>query len=322
MKKRLILIIAVIAGLAVVVNADVTIQRKSVLSSLMGLGGSESQDNQFIKADKSCHDMSTAFTSGMMKKLTGGKASGESQIVRLDRQLVWNLDPQKKTYTEMTFAAMKEMMKQAMAQMGDSGLKSDDENLYTWTIEMQPAGNNETVNGFDCKYAAGKAVGVNKRTPADTVIIDYQNWFGQNVAGEKELRQYEENYAAALGLDKMEIQQGMQQFLNSYGEQFKKLADNFKDVGGYPIKTIIEVTKIGAAKKVSETGEQEEKESQSGIMGKLGGKLGKMMAQKDDKGGGPAKPFSMTTEVLKIETSTIDDGKFEIPAGYKKIEKK
>jgi hypothetical protein len=314
-----------ILGFSVIARADVTVQRKIALSGLMGMS-TEGQDNQYIKGDKSYHDISSKFTSGIMKTMTGGKSNSQQQIIRVDKQLIWQLNQEKKTYTEMDFATFKQSIEQAPSMVAGSEEKPNDSSDIVWSIEVKPSDKNETINGFNCNYISGKATGISKKDPGDTVIIDMQYWLCKNVAGERELLEFQDNYARAMGLDELQMQQGMQTMFKNYGDQFKKMADEMGKIKGYPIKTAVDITsskvKSGYSEKDS-SGSEDQQQSISDIMGKLGGKLGDNMIGKDDKkekSDNPNKTFSMTSEVISISIGAIDAGKFEIPVGFKKQE--
>jgi hypothetical protein len=327
MKKNLILVLALMLGLLAMAHADVTVQMKTSLSGLMGMS-TEGQDIQYVKGDKSFHDISSKFTSGIMKTMTGGKSNGTQQIIRIDKQLIWNVNQENKTYTEMNFDAFKQTVEQASSMMEGMQDKPEDPNDIVWTTDVKVSDKNETINGFDCKLVSGKATGISKKDPADTVIINMQYWLAKNVTGELEIQAFQQNYAKALGMDEMELQQGMKAMLKNYGDQFKQLADEIAKTKGYPVKTAIEVSASKTKTGSTESGaveNEEQPQSVAGIMGKLGNKLGKKAAGKDDKkekADNPNRVFSMTTEIISISTSAIDESKFEVPAGYKKQEMK
>jgi hypothetical protein len=322
MRKTLLITAAAILGLAIIAQADVTVQMKTTFSGLMGMS-TEGQDVQYIKGDRSFHDVSSKFTSGIMKTMTGGKNNGTQQIVRIDKQLIWNIDANNKSYTEMNFDAFKQSLEQASSAMEGMQGKPEGPKDYTWTVDVKTSDKSETISGFDCKLVTGKATGVSKKDPADTAVILMQYWLGANVTGQQEIQAFQQNYAKSLGLDEMELQQGMKAMFNNYGDQFKELAAEMAKTKGYPVKTAIEVTssktKSGSSESEASSGEDQQ-QSISGIMGKLGGKFGKKATGKDDKKEKDSNPntvFSLTTELISISTGAIDNAKFEIPAGYK-----
>jgi hypothetical protein len=323
MKKNLMLVIVAVVGLFVISQADVTVQMKTTLSGLMGMS-TEGQDVQYVKGDRSFHDISSKFTSGMMKTMTGGKSNGTQQIIRIDKQLIWGIKPEDKSYTEMTFDMFKKSLEQSLAASQEANKKPDEPGDINWVVTVKTSDKIEKIGGYDCKLITGKAIGISKKDAKDTTTIVMNYWLGNNVTGEQELKAFQQNYAKAIAIDEMELQQGMASMMGNYGDQFKQLGEEMAKTKGYPIKTAIDVfsstTKTGTSEKMGE-GNEEQAQSMADIMGKLGNKLGKKAAGKDDKKAAddnPNKIFSMTSEIISISTGAIDDSKFEIPAGYKK----
>jgi hypothetical protein len=322
----IVLVMAMFFGLAIVSQADVVIQKKSSIDNMAGVGGTESSETQYIKVDKSRTEISTKFTSGIMQTMTKGKSTDNIHIVRIDKSLEWNLDTEKKTYTEISFADMKIFLEDARKNYSDSGKPSKEESQYNWTFDVKRSDQVENINGFECKNILAKATGVNKKDPADTIVMNYQNWYGTNISADKEIRAFQENYARAMGIDNLTAEQGAERLLSAYGNQFKQLAESFKDAKGYPVKTKIELGNRGKAKN-TENAESGDKANAEQAMSSLMGKLGQKMAKKDEgksdkKTDASNMIFSMTSELLSIESRPVEDTKFEIPADYKKQAKR
>jgi len=317
--------------LCISVSADVTVYQKSTMDNLMGMGGSEVTTTEYYKSDRSCRETGTKFTSGMMKFATGGKETKSMEIVRLDKSLIWDIEPKEKSYTERDFASMKEFMEKGFAteEMEEEKPPAEDEDEYIWTVDVKKSDKVENVNGFDSRNVTSTATGVNKKNQADTTIVKMKYWLSENVPGMQEVQNFQKNYALALGMDQMAMQQGMGQMYASYAGQFGKLAEAMKDVRGYPVRTIMEIEKTGMPKKetkLDESGEEKDNDEESidenssptQIMGKLGKMMGKKAVKKDDKKVEKSNfMFSITTDVTKVESSAISDSKFEVPGGYK-----
>ncbi len=323
MKKSLISLIAAVIGLFAIAHGDVTVEMKTSLSGFMGMK-TEGTDIQYIKGDKSFHDITSKLTGGLMNAIPGDKSSTNQQIIRIDKKVIWSLKPENKSYTEMTFDMFKQSMDQAAAAMQEMDTEPEEPEDIVWTITVKTSDKSEKIAGYDCKLVTGKAVGINKKDPKDTTTIIINHWLGENIAGGQEINAFQENYAKAMGLDKMDLGQGMASIMKSYGTQFKELAEKMARTNSYPVKTRIEVlsstTKTGTSESMDE-GDEGQSQSVADIMSKLGNKLGKKAAGKDDKktqDDNPNRIFMVTSELVNISTAPIDDSKFEIPAGYKK----
>lgn len=317
----MIICVLLVAVAAFPCRADLTIKRETTLGNFMGLGSTKSTEIQYIKGDKSCDETSTEFTGGLMKMTTGGKTMHHSQIVRLDRQLIWNIEPDEKKYSELSFAKFKQMMEQTMKQAADPQL--GDENDYDWKTEVKVRSGKENVNGFDCRLIEGISVGVNKKKPADTVTINIKYWHSQSIPGAGELNKFQENFAKAVGLDEFKMQQGLQTLTQAYGRQFAELLEKMKGETGTLVRSVITVEQSGKNDKddLSENDvEDDDVKAPSQLLGKIGKLAGK--SQKSDEKSAKTTLFSATTDLKSIDTKPIDDGKFEIPAGFAKKELK
>src|SRR4030095_3136140 len=83
-------------------QADVTMQEQM---SLSGVGMVENADmsgttTTVISGDRARTESNMQFESGMMRTFARGAGGPHVQIVRLDQDKIYSLDPKKKTYTE------------------------------------------------------------------------------------------------------------------------------------------------------------------------------------------------------------------------------
>jgi len=114
LSSRAVLLAFLVSAPATCARADVTIQEKTVTSGLGGFGSGTSERTRVVAGDKSRTDESFTYT-GRFKTLAGSKPRASAEIVRLDKELVWTLEPDKRQYGEMTFAQMREAMEKGRA---------------------------------------------------------------------------------------------------------------------------------------------------------------------------------------------------------------
>lgn len=293
--KRLILFIAIIFTWCAITQADVVIKRKTT-ADMAGLMTMETNASDIIKGDKSITDMKSEMTGGMMAKLGGGKPKEAINITRLDKGIYYEINPEKKVYSETPLASLKEQFAKSNKESAENSSKSE----YIWTSDIKTTDQNQKINGFDCKNMIGKAVGIKKDDPKDSVFITFDEWMANDVPGLSEVEQFQKNYSKALGIDEIWGQKNLGQMMKDYGPQMEALAHKMKETGGYPIKTVIAI----------ESSEKSSEESAGNIRNKP--KAG------DVSTSGHQKTLLMTTEILSIEQKTADDAQFEVPAGYKK----
>jgi hypothetical protein len=302
-------------GLINPLSADVIIKHKAN-SDMAGIMSMEMTGTDSYKSDRHYEETTSKMTGGMVSFMGKGKPTETVIVTRLDKNLYWNIDNEKKVYTETPF----DKKKKDIDEMQKDSKDKSNEDEYTWTVDVKVIDQRQTINGFDCKGVVATATGVKKKNPADTLIMVMENWMAQNVPGTDEVTTFQKNYAKALGVDEMWTKEEMSSAMKQYGSMFSELATKMQDVGGYPIRTIMTVEAPGGPASGKEGGSNDN--SMSGMMGKMGKMFGKKQSdqpeKKEETAGGRSKMFSFTNEVLSIEQKPASDSQFEIPAGYKK----
>jgi hypothetical protein len=227
------LILATVAMLSALaagaVFADVTYEQKITMGGMAAMGGDTRTTTQ-ISGDKMRKATSMTFSNPMMQKLAKGQDSAE--ITRLDRELVWNIDLKAKTYTEMTFAQMREQTAKAMAMMKRGGDAPDAKS----TVDVKTPGGTKTIAGVTCREAiitvttprvdeeSGKTV---------TSVMTWDTWNAKDAPGLKEMEEFQRRYAEKMGFDEMAAMIGpMAQGMMG---DMKELTAAMKKVGGFPL---------------------------------------------------------------------------------------
>jgi hypothetical protein len=307
----------ILAVLLLVSSAQADVTRTHKTSSQF-MGANEGTTTDYYTANKHCNESTLRWTSGMMKTMTGGKETPNAQIIRLDKELIWSLDPKKETYTEMTFAEFREMMKKTEKDMASAEEEQPDtvsEEMYTWTVEDKSDPQPKTINGWACRNARIVATGVNKHDSLDKVIMTMDLWNSTDVPGVQEIQNFQISYMKALGLDELALTPGLAQAAMLYQKQFQELIEAARKAPGEAVQSTTEIQRnqlqgpsVGEA--VSEGAKQE-------ILGKL--PFGKKKAEPKE-----VKPqyvlktkFKITSELTEASTTNVPAAKFDIPAGYK-----
>jgi hypothetical protein len=297
-------------------QADVT--RKHHTTSQF-MGSSEGTSTEYYAADRSATESTMKWTSGMMKTMSGGKPTDDVNIVRLDKELVWKVDPKKKQYSEMTFADYRKQFEDAQKQLKDTEDQTPDtttEDMYDWKSEDQSDPNPKTINGWSCRNVHVVATGINKKNPDDKVWITVNTWNSPDVPGAEEIRTFHERYLKALGLDMKALTPGMTQAAMFYQKQFEAVMEASKKAPGEPVSSLMEV------KRHQLKGPNIGKAIGEGAMESLSSKLPFGMKKKEPKQEKPEwedkVKFSVSTELTEASAGAVDGTKFEVPAGFKK----
>jgi hypothetical protein len=332
------------------VRADVTVQRLVKSSGFGGFGAFETTEKLMISGDKECTKGITKY-SGRFSSLMNRGAKEATSITRLDKELIWNIDPEKKTYTELTFEQMRKMMQSSSAllnPMKADSLRKAMEKLSS-TVEVNKTGEKKTIAGLECERVIVTLQGVSAEATenvTDTTWVKNDVWMAPVNKIAVELRSFDVKMAEKLGVTEGGPMAGL---LNQYAEAMKKLQEKLKDLNGYPMASTFSVVttthaeeKARAEAKTTESAVpkaevKEEKPITEGrdVKGAIAGLFAKkakekvktkqeenekQKLEKEQAQVSPKTVLEVTTETQGIETSSIDASTFEIPAGYKKVE--
>jgi hypothetical protein len=247
---------AAFAALSPAARADVTVGQKTSMS----LGGINididsvertSADKQRSDSTVRCHGLLALFC----HDVEGGR------IVRLDKQVEWELQPKKKLYSERPFptpeqraaaqqqldAAMEEMKKCQMpqAQNASHGTAPDTSHcqLSSPVLDVNGTDEHATILGHDAR----KTNVVLSQTCTDTQTgdvcqIDYgfETWLTTDqIPGTDERNAFTRKYLEAQGLDpnNPQLQRTVAQFMAPYAGALKQLRSKAADLKGYPLRT-------------------------------------------------------------------------------------
>jgi hypothetical protein len=343
-----ILIVAVVLVLFTVgtVRSDVTVQRLVKSGGFGGFGAFETTEKLMISGDKECTKGTTKY-SGKFSSLMNKGAKEATSITRLDKELIWNLDPDKKTYTELTFEQMRKMM-ESMGSLGGllnpaqtDSLRKAVEKLSA-TVDVNKTGEKKTISGLESERVILTLRSEIKDTlgnVVDTTWVKNDLWMVPIDKVPSELRDFDLKMAEKLGFTEGGPMAGL---LNQYADAMKKLQDKLKELNGYPLASTFSIVTTSHAEQKTEaptqdttqqlTKTEEEKPDVKSALGGLFKKKAKEEAKKKEEQKqkeqqekaqaqqGPRTVLEVTTETQTIETSSVDPSLFEIPAGYKKVE--
>ena len=245
-------ILAVLPGAAL---ADVTIGQKTSMN-LAGINidiesvERTSGEKQRTDITTQCHGMLSLFC----RNVEGGR------IVRLDRDLEWQLEPARRLYAERPFptpqqraaaqkeleAAMQEMKKCPMPQARESSPAGPDTTrcrLSSPVVSVNATDEHATILGHDArKTDVVLSQTCTDAQTGDVCEIDYgfETWLtSDSIAGADERAAFTSKYLAAEGLDpnNPQLQRSLQQFMAPYADELRQLQGKAADLGGYPLRT-------------------------------------------------------------------------------------
>jgi len=245
------------AGAPDAARADVTIEQQTTFDlSVIRMHGT---NTEYTTGDKQRKD-TDMHCEGMFSLLCGNAQSGE--IIRLDRDVTWALEPKKKEYREMPFMtaaqrqaaereaqAMMEKVKQCPAmQTAPSGPDTSKCEMSPPKIDVTQTGTHARFAGHDAQLTqmALTQSCTNKETgDVCDFVYSVDTWLTQDqIPGVEDRKAFEQAYLKKLGLDEPNspMQKQMRQFLAPYADTLKQLSGKAGDFKGYPLKTAMRIS--------------------------------------------------------------------------------
>jgi hypothetical protein len=228
--------------LAAPLRADVVVKEKTVSEGLGGFGNGTTATTLTVAGDRSRSEEEFVYT-GPLKTLAGKPRSTVS-ITRLDREVVWSLDPAKKQYTEMTFAEMRQMMAQAGEAMQGGRPQEPRDADMTFTVDVKRTGARQTLAGHACEQAivtvVGKPAHPKKGEEAGGFTMTMDLWLARDLRANAEVVAYQRRMAEKLGLDPS-LRGSAGAAAAMYGNALREMGEKMKGLEGYPLKSTLTI---------------------------------------------------------------------------------
>jgi hypothetical protein len=319
-----------IATLAAVGEAGVTIERFSRTGLLAGLGTMESSERVGLQADKRVTDSESKIVGGILG-LLGGGASKTGQITRLDRDSIWQLDHKAKTYSVQPIRFPSDSEIAGANVQAESKGEKPNWRVRRSELKVEKTGGEKDINGFPCvEYLLTWTMVLEDTVKKDSVVqvMTTREWTTPLTNALKAAKAAEEAFNAKL-YKKMGVSVSTEEMQNyggallttTYGldsrETAQKMAQvnaELAKVSGYPIVTEVQWRVKGDS---SEAVEPEEPQPRSGgLSGMLSRKITDAVAPKPQKSGQDLL-FSSYSELKSVKLEDLPADRFEVPAGYK-----
>ena len=333
------LILLVIATL---IYADVVTETYAKINMMGGFGNIESSTKTEIKGLKKSDDATVKMTGGIMGALAG-KPQRQVTITRLDKDVIWNVDHPKKSYTETPITSLESLPQTKGEMKGQKKEEKPEYEIIKSDFSVKNTGNKKDVNGFPCsEYVANWILDLMKietkektkstmtislwTTPKNDLIKGFEtqeNEFNQQLMDKmgmkispNEMKQFGTEFITSM----FTINQ------DSVNKKMVNLKDELQKIEGYPIVTEISWIVEGdstKAKQEAMTKEEKKQETEKPSSGGLGGMLSQaLMGNKGEKKNetGETKPaFYSYIEVKSIKLNEVSENEFDIPGGYKLV---
>jgi len=242
--------------MALTAAADVTVSETSTFD--LAIIKAHGAKTEHISGDKGRTD-NEMHCEGMMSLLCGNQKSGE--ITRLDKDLIWDLEPDKKSYLEKPFptpeqiaeaqqrvAAAMEKLKscpqQPAARTAPDTSKCD---MSPPKFDINKTNDTAMLAGHQAQRTSVTLTQTckNKETgDSCDLIFAFDTWLTQDdVAGSADIRAFRTAYYKKMGLDQVSgaVRGQMQAYLAPYADALRQVSGKAGDLKGYPLKTTMRV---------------------------------------------------------------------------------
>jgi hypothetical protein len=337
--------------------ADVTIEQTTRMEGegLLQFMNMTMHTETSVSGDRSRTDTRMEMESRLMRMFAG--AGDSSDIVRLDKDTTYRLDTENKRYTEISLAEQRAQTEKSMQEMREAqesqrqGASGVDESQCEWTdpkTEVNRTGRTETIAGFPAEeltITASQAC-VDKSNPEQVCEfrLSLDQWLSSEIPGGDELLEYFQAYGEKLGFEvsgSPGFAQRAESMFGSYQGIWEEVVEQMKDIDGYPVRSSFALAVGGPQCDTGAQGAGNGKNPSMSDMGKavsgsiggvIGGLFGGRKKQQEAEPEATAEPeepvvqtadgfypmMTVSSEIVSADTSAVPDGRFEVPAGYKK----
>jgi hypothetical protein len=248
-------------------SADVVIKETVVSEGLSGFGNGTTQRTMIVAGDKSRFEDENTYTGRFKTFAGGGKPRTSVSITRLDKEVIWSVDPPKQQYSEMTFDEMRKMMAAGAAEI-DKNKSAPADAEMTFTVDVQRTGAKQDINGFPAEQVIVTCVGAPKNPQKGSESAGFRmvmdQWLTKSAPGAQEMADFQRRFAEKLGLD-AEMSSVNPMARRMYGSAMKELAEKLKGLGGFAVKStfLIEGSPAMAAAQQQSASEAESQRAQA-----------------------------------------------------------
>jgi hypothetical protein len=266
------------------------------------------------------------------RKATMSEDTGE--IIDLDEQKIYSINYQKKSYQVMTFEEMRQRLRKAQED-AVKGAKENNESRPTerqmeFDYSLKESGQKRTINGYECREVVMIISGHEKGKTLEEgggMVMTSHLWIGPSMPALKEIIDFEQRYAKALGnvfgLGGSAEQTAMAAAMYpGMKDMIGKMQAESVNLDGAQILTEMTMEIVKNAEQMAQAQKQESESSNISSIGGLGGMLGRRLGRKKEVDADPNKPKNRSTfltvnhELLKVAAS-VPPGDLAIPAGFK-----
>lgn len=323
--------------------ADSVVERFTRSDGFAGMGAFEQTSVTVTAPSAQREEGKMKFTGSFLAAIQKMAGMGDTvRITRLDRDLVWELDPEKHTYTEQPLTARGERDRRGPTPNQPAPPKGEPSDVQVTKneIKVEKTGARKTINGFPCEeYLATWVLETRNTKTGDTgkSVMTDRVWTtpetGEIRAATAVETAYGRAYLKKIGMD-MSPAEARKLLVGLTGlseaDQQKALGRASAELGkieGYQVVSQIEWNVESSGSPAQGAGASQgtggtRDPGMAEVMGQLGKLFGSAPRSGEAPAGGKAgaerRPslFTLYTEVKSVRSVPSEPARFEVPAGY------
>ncbi|MFH1313298.1 MAG: hypothetical protein ABIJ00_08720 [Candidatus Eisenbacteria bacterium] len=293
--RKLTLVVLCVLVIPVVAAADLVIKEKISSSGFMGMGGSEGIEVTYLKGDMIRTEAEMTYTGMMTGMVQGMKPKGPEKtitIMDITKGIVWHLDEEQKTYTEVSFRS----------EMG--GDVDEDPDFEIKDTKLTKTGKKREIAGYGCEGVnVEMTMEVGPKGQRMTTTTDILFWMAPEKKELVEMRTMWQRMLESMGT-------GDESF--GFKDAMNDLSKIMEDLKGIPLGMDISMNMP-----MGEGGSQEAEMNEAMKMMQQYMKGDKAGEEAEDDGGAPSNRITIKREAISVSEEKLDDSLFTTK-GYTK----
>lgn len=317
-------------------RADVKMERVTHFGGLFGMGANDTTSTDYLQGLKKRDESTVKFTGSVLGALQrfkhGDKGSQSVNIMRVDQNLLYDLNPDDKTYSEHPLYEPPQEQKSSPDESGGNEKQENDTKVTKNEFTVKATGHKKNINGFETgEYLITWDVETENTKTGEKgkSLMTTDLWTAADAkldkAREEELA-YSKAYLKLMHLPTNPDELKLYGFGvgpgSISGADSRAFFDKLRSIKGYPISVDVtwKASDTGQQKGGEKSGEDAQAGAQdlSNALGSLFGSKSKKEDESKKSSDGMATIFTSHTEVKSVDTGGLASSLFEVPADYKK----
>ncbi|MEJ1963469.1 MAG: hypothetical protein WDO56_18690 [Gammaproteobacteria bacterium] len=325
-----------------IAEADVTIQEKIAVegSGLMSMASMSGTSTTSISGKHARMESDLRLQSGFARMFARG-AGQSTEIVRLDDDTIYELDPKKKRYRETSLAARRAELAEALEQATQAQQANPtafDDSQCDWSepkVKVDKAGAKQSIAGLSAapvSIVARQSCKDRKSGAVCEIALSLEEWMAPGSGAAQDVLQFRTAFAQQMGIGnaQRDVVARAEILFGRYQQAWSLVANEMRGVKGFPVKTSFAFGLGGASCNGGAGAGSAGAPSPAAVASQIFGAFGRKKAPQDDAGStasapapagmsGMVVPIRVTSELDSINSEPLSASTFEVPADFKKI---